>query len=47
MAEGCWPPPEVAENVNVDELGNLGLTDEEEDALVAFMETMSDGYLEQ
>jgi cytochrome c peroxidase len=47
MAEGCWPPPEVAENVNVDELGNLGLTDEEEDALVAFMEAMSDGYLEK
>ena len=39
-----WPEPEVAENVNVDELGNLGLTDEEEDAIVSFLETLSDGY---
>jgi cytochrome c peroxidase len=40
---GCWPAPEVVENVNSDELGNLGLTDEEEDAIVAFMMTLSDG----
>ncbi len=39
-----WPAPEVAENINKDELGNLGLTDAEEDAIVAFMETLSDGY---
>jgi len=46
LANNCWPDPEVAENVNTDELGNLGLTEEEEDALVAFMLTMSDGYLD-
>ncbi len=39
-----WPAPEVPENVNVDELGNLGLTSDEELALVAFMKTLSDGY---
>lgn len=39
-----WPPPEVGENVNTDELGNLGLTSEEEDAIVAFMNTLSDGF---
>ena len=39
-----WPDPEVAENINTDEMGNLGLTDEEEDAIVAFMTTLSDGY---
>ncbi len=39
-----WPPPEVAANVNTDELGNLGLTAEEEAAIVAFMKTLSDGY---
>jgi len=39
-----WPAPEVAENVNTDELGNLGLTTEEETALVAFMKTLTDGY---
>jgi len=41
---GCWPEPEVMQNVNVDELGDLGLTDEEENAIVAFMATLSDGY---
>jgi cytochrome c peroxidase len=40
----CWPAPEVAENVNRDELGNLGLTLQQERALVAFMETLSDGW---
>jgi cytochrome c peroxidase len=37
-----WAPPEVSENVNVDELGDLGLTQEEEDAIVLFMKTLSD-----
>jgi cytochrome c peroxidase len=37
-----WPPPEVAENVNEEELGDLGLTPEEEDAIVLFMKTLSD-----
>ena len=45
LANDCWPEPEVAENVNVDELGDLGLTEAEEDALVAFMQAMSDGYM--
>jgi cytochrome c peroxidase len=40
-----WPDPEVAENVNMDELGNLGLSCAEELAIVAFMKTLSDGYL--
>jgi len=40
----CWPAPEVAENVNTDELGDLGLTEEEEDAIVAFLGTFSDGH---
>jgi cytochrome c peroxidase len=39
-----WPPPEVPENVNTDELGNLGLTDAEEDLIVTFLGTLSDGY---
>ena len=39
-----WPPPEVPDTVNVDELGNLGLSDDDEDALVEFMKTLSDGY---
>jgi cytochrome c peroxidase len=39
-----WPPPEVAENINTEELGDLGLTADEEAAIVAFMKTLSDGY---
>ncbi|MBN1641951.1 MAG: hypothetical protein JXA09_12015 [Anaerolineae bacterium] len=39
-----WPMPEVPETINVDELGNLGLRDKDEDALVEFMKTLSDGY---
>ena len=40
----CWPAPEVTKNINKDELGDLGLTEEEEWALVAFMKTLSDGW---
>ncbi|HET6375930.1 MAG TPA: cytochrome c peroxidase [Methylocella sp.] len=39
-----WPPPEVPQNVNASELGNLGLSPGEEAALVAFMKTLTDGY---
>jgi len=42
--ENCWPEPEVPSNLNRDELGNLGLTEKEEEAIVAFMGTLSDGY---
>ena len=45
LAADCWPAPEVAENVNADELGDLGLTPEEEAAIVAFLKTLSDGYV--
>ena len=40
-----WPPPEVAVNVNTAELGNLGLTPAEEADVVAFLKTLSDGYM--
>lgn len=36
--------PEVIQNMNITELGNLGLSDAEEDAIVTFMETLSDGW---
>jgi cytochrome c peroxidase len=45
LALNCWPEPEVATNVNMTELGNLGLTDAQEDAIVAFMKTLSDGFV--
>ncbi|TFH40066.1 MAG: cytochrome C [ANME-2 cluster archaeon] len=41
----CWPDPEVAQNVNTAELGDLGLTMKEEAAIVAFLKTLSDGYM--
>jgi cytochrome c peroxidase len=44
LAYDCWPPPEVAVNVNRAELGDLGLTPEEEAAIVAFLKALSDGY---
>lgn len=44
VAGAGWPEPEVSTNVNKSELGNLGLTAEEEAAIVAFMKTLSDGY---
>ncbi|MHC5113210.1 MAG: cytochrome-c peroxidase [Planctomycetota bacterium] len=40
-----WPEPEVMENINTDELGDLGLTPEEEAAIVAFMRTLTDGFV--
>ncbi|WP_370574749.1 cytochrome-c peroxidase [Methanomethylovorans sp.] len=43
-ATAVWPAPEVAENVNIGELGDLGLNETEVTALVAFMETLTDGY---
>ncbi len=40
----CWPAPEIRENMNTEELGNLKLSEREEEALVAFMKTLTDGY---
>jgi cytochrome c peroxidase len=40
----CWPAPEVARNVNADELGNLGLSEREIDDLLAFLDTLTDGW---
>lgn len=42
LAAGCWPAPEYEPTMNVDELGNLGLSNFEEQALVAFLRTLTD-----
>jgi cytochrome c peroxidase len=39
----CWLPPEVPQNMDTT-IGNLGLTNEEENQLVAFLKTLTDGY---
>jgi cytochrome c peroxidase len=41
---GPWPAPEVSENVNREELGNLGLTEQEVDDIVAFLHALTDGF---
>ena len=39
---GCWPAPEYPENLDTKNMGNLGLTSGEVDAIVAFMQALSD-----
>ena len=39
----CWPEPEVTQNVDMT-TGNLGLTDAEENQIVAFLQTLNDGF---
>jgi cytochrome c peroxidase len=39
----CWPRPEVPNNLDMT-VGMLGLTDEEENQIVKFLETLSDGF---
>jgi cytochrome c peroxidase len=45
VPDAGWPAPEVADNVNKIELGNLNLNHGEELAIVAFLKTLSDGYV--
>jgi len=39
----CWPRPEVKNNIDMT-TGKLGLTDQEENQIVAFLQTLTDGY---
>ena len=39
----CWPMPEVPNNIDMT-VGSLGLTDHEEDLIVIFLETLTDGF---
>lgn len=40
-----WPKPEVPENINGIETGNLGLSADEESVIIEFLKTLSDGYV--
>jgi cytochrome c peroxidase len=40
----CWPSPEYPATLNTTQLGNLGLTSTEEDDIVAFLQTLTDGF---
>ena len=47
IANDCWPAPEFPSTVSpflASLLGNLGLTGEQEEALVAYLETLSDAH---
>ena len=39
----CWPMPEVPGTKDMT-IGKLGLTDHEEDQIVAFLQTLTDGF---
>src|SRR6266404_2913578 len=41
----CWPAPESTANMNTSRVGRLGLSDAEENAIVAFMQTLTDGFM--
>jgi len=41
----CWPAPENPRTINRRQLGDLKLSDKQEDLLVAFLKTLTDGYL--
>ena len=41
----CWPAPENTATMNRRQLGNLRLTGTEENQIVAFLKTLSDGYV--
>jgi cytochrome c peroxidase len=41
----CWPKPEDPNNENMT-IGHLGLSSAEEDDLVAFLETLTDGFVQ-
>jgi cytochrome c peroxidase len=42
--DDCWPASEFSETVNKKDLGNLGLSSEEEAYIVAFLKALSDGW---
>jgi cytochrome c peroxidase len=39
----CWPMPEVPNNIDMT-VGNLALTDQEENLIVTFLQTLTDGF---
>ena len=41
-----WPEPEITANLNVDEMGDLGLSNQEVEDIVAFLYTLTDGWQE-
>jgi len=44
IAQGCWPVAEYPKTMNTTNLGNLHLSEQDVDDLVAYMETLTDGW---
>jgi len=44
LAQGCWPAPEEPDNVNKKDLGDLKLSEQDIDDMLAFFETLTDGW---
>jgi cytochrome c peroxidase len=40
----CWPAPGYPSTMNKRQLGNLHLTEEQENQIVAFLQTLTDGF---
>jgi cytochrome c peroxidase len=41
----CWPAPVSTQNMNRSKVGHLGLSEVEEDAIVSFIQTLTDGFM--
>jgi cytochrome c peroxidase len=44
LAQGCWPAPESFANLNKKDLGDLKLSEQDIDDLLAFLDTLTDGW---
>ncbi len=47
LSNNCWPLAEVTENLNKVAVGDLKLSASDEEAIVAFLKTLSDGWFDQ
>lgn len=46
FGKSCWPKGEFHTTRNTDELGNLGLSEQDETDIVAYLKTFTDNYPE-
>jgi cytochrome c peroxidase len=44
LKQNCWPTPEVRDNMNFEELGEINLSNQEINDIVAFLRTLTDNY---
>jgi cytochrome c peroxidase len=45
VANDCWQQPDVSMNIDTRESGHLHLTEAQKGAFVAFLKTLTDGYM--